>query len=80
MNEQTKMYRDTWAEINLDQISYNVESMKKHVKEGSKIIAVVKANGYGHGDEAVAVAALEAGASSLAVATLDEAMALRKKN
>ncbi|MCM3707137.1 MULTISPECIES: alanine racemase [Cytobacillus] len=79
MNEQTKMYRDTWAEINLDQISYNVESMKKHVKEGSKIIAVVKANGYGHGDEAVAVAALEAGASSLAVATLDEAMALRKK-
>ncbi|MEK3856616.1 alanine racemase [Cytobacillus sp. FSL H8-0458] len=79
MNEQIKMYRDTWAEINLDHISYNVESMKRHVKEGTKIIAVVKANGYGHGDAAVAKAALEAGASSLAVATLDEAMALRKK-
>ncbi|MGN7178174.1 alanine racemase [Paenibacillus sp. FSL R5-0490] len=79
MNEQTKMYRDTWAEINLDHISYNVESMKKHVKEGAKIIAVVKANGYGHGDAAVAKAALEAGASSLAVATLDEAIALRMK-
>ncbi|MBT2709736.1 alanine racemase [Pseudomonas sp. ISL-84] len=73
------MYRDTWAEINLDHISYNVESMKKHVKEGTIVIAVVKANGYGHGDAAVAEAALDAGASYLAVATLDEAMALRKK-
>lgn len=79
MNKQAKMYRDTWAEINLDHISYNVESMKKHVKEGTKITAVVKANGYGHGDAAVAKAALEAGASSLAVATLDEAIALRMK-
>ncbi|WP_448897297.1 alanine racemase [Cytobacillus pseudoceanisediminis] len=79
MNEQTKMYRDTWAEINLDHISYNVESMKKHAEEGTNVIAVVKANGYGHGDAAVAEAALEAGASSLAVATLDEAMALRNK-
>ncbi|WP_201781419.1 alanine racemase [Sporosarcina globispora] len=79
MNEQTKMYRDTWAEINLDHISYNVEYMKRHVEEGTKVIAVVKANGYGHGDASVAKAALEAGASSLAVATLDEAMALRKK-
>jgi alanine racemase len=79
MGEQTKMYRDTWAEINLDHISYNVESMKKHVDEGTIVIAVVKANGYGHGDAAVAEAALNAGASCLAVATLDEAMALRKK-
>ncbi|MBT2691365.1 alanine racemase [Bacillus sp. ISL-47] len=79
MGEQTNMYRDTWAEINLDHISYNVESMKKHVKEGTIVIAVVKANGYGHGDAAVAEAALDAGASYLAVATLDEAMALRKK-
>lgn len=79
MVEQIKMYRDTWAEINLDHISYNVESMKKHVSERTMVIAVVKANGYGHGDKAVAETALKAGASGLAVATLDEAMALRKK-
>ncbi|GLB60987.1 alanine racemase [Cytobacillus sp. NCCP-133] len=79
MGEQIKIFRDTWAEINLDHISYNVESMKRHVSDGAIVIAVIKANGYGHGDAAVAEAALEAGASYLAVATLDEAMALRKK-
>lgn len=79
MDKETKIYRDTWAEINLDYISYNVESMKEHVEKGTLVFAVVKANGYGHGDAAVANAAVEAGASYLAVATLDEAVALRKK-
>ncbi|WP_297990903.1 alanine racemase [Anoxybacillus sp.] len=72
-------YRDTWAEIDLDAIFYNVQSMKKHVGSHVDVIAVVKANAYGHGDIQVAKTALEAGATRLAVAFLDEALALRKK-
>jgi alanine racemase len=79
MDSQSSFYRDTWAEINLDHISYNVKSLKKMLPTNVQIIAVVKANAYGHGDAAVAQAALESGASYLAVAFLDEAIALRKK-
>jgi len=79
MDEQGCFYRDTWAEINLDCISENVASVKRRLPEDVDIIAVVKANAYGHGDVQVANAALEAGASYLAVAFMDEAIALRKK-
>ncbi|MED3570853.1 alanine racemase [Cytobacillus praedii] len=79
MDSQLAYYRDTWAEINLDHISYNIEEMKRHIGEGVKVFAVVKANAYGHGDEEVAKEALNSGASYLAVAFLDEALALRKK-
>ncbi len=72
-------FRDTWAEINLDHIFENVKNMKQHIKGGTKLFAVVKANGYGHGDYQVAKTALEAGADYLAVAFLDEAIALREK-
>ncbi|WP_108671736.1 alanine racemase [Peribacillus acanthi] len=72
-------YRDTWAEINLDHIYDNVKVMKDRLPEGVKMFAVVKANGYGHGDWQVAQVALEAGADYLAVAFLDEAISLRKK-
>jgi alanine racemase len=77
--ELTKFYRDTWAEINLDHIFYNVQSLKNMLPEKVKIFAVVKANAYGHGDIQVARTALRAGANYLAVATLDEAIALRHK-
>jgi alanine racemase len=72
-------YRDTWAEVNLDHITSNVQSLKKILPEDVKIFAVVKANAYGHGDIQVARAALSAGAHCLAVATLDEAVRLRQK-
>ncbi|MDQ0221327.1 alanine racemase [Peribacillus cavernae] len=72
-------HRDTWAEINLDNIYTNVANMKKHLPPAMKMYAVVKANGYGHGDYESASIALEAGADFLAVAFLDEALALRKK-
>lgn len=75
---QDHFYRDTWVEINLDAIKNNVKAMRNHIGEGIKIIAVVKANGYGHGAVQVANTALKAGASMLAVAFLDEALSLRK--
>ncbi|WP_066249611.1 alanine racemase [Neobacillus drentensis] len=79
MEEQGFFYRDTWVEVDLDCISANVVSIKKHLPQDVKIIAVVKANAYGHGDVQVAETALEAGASYLAVAFMDEAIALRNK-
>jgi alanine racemase len=77
--ETLKFHRDTWAEINLDHIYDNVASMKKRLPENVKIFAVVKANGYGHGDVQTAKTALEAGADFLAVAFIDEALSLRQK-
>lgn len=76
---EQQFYRDTWAEINLDHIYYNVQSLKHILPENTILFAVVKANGYGHGDVQIARAALSAGASYLAVAFIDEAIALRKK-
>lgn len=79
MTEQGFFYRDTWAEVDLDCISENVASVKKHLPPQVDIIAVVKANAYGHGDVQVAQSALNAGATYLAVAFMDEALALRNK-
>nr|WP_257985939.1 alanine racemase [Bacillus sp. M6-12] len=77
--ESETFHRDTWAEINLDHITHNIVMMRKHLPAAKRLIAVVKANAYGHGDFQVASAALAAGAESLAVAILDEALALRNK-
>jgi alanine racemase len=79
MTEQGYFYRDTWAEVDLDYILSNVTSVKKHLPPKVEIIAVVKANAYGHGDFKVAESALKAGATYLAVAFMDEAIALRNK-
>lgn len=68
-------YRDSWVEIDLDALKHNIAYLKE--KSGKKMIAVIKANGYGCGDTMIAGAALEAGADMLAVSSLEEAIALR---
>jgi alanine racemase len=68
----------TWAEIDLDAIASNVCAFKKHVGEKVEIIAVVKANAYGHGAIPVANAALNAGATRLAVHRAMEGVELRR--
>ena len=75
----SSFHRDTWVEVDLDCIYENVRALQRHVTEGVVVIAVVKANAYGHGDAQVAKVALEAGAKYLAVSFLDEAMSLRKQ-
>ncbi len=79
MNEQGFFYRDTWAEVDLDCIVENISSVKKMLPSNVEMIAVVKANAYGHGDIRVSETALRAGVSYLAVAFMDEAIALRNK-
>ncbi|MEH7381177.1 alanine racemase [Bacillus sp. JJ1533] len=75
--DSTHFYRDTWVEVDLDCIFENVKNMKSFLPEQVDIMAVVKANAYGHGDVEVAKTALEAGASHLAVAFIDEGISLR---
>ncbi|MFH7819969.1 alanine racemase [Neobacillus thermocopriae] len=77
MEEVECFYRDTWVEVDLERITENIRSIQSLLPQGVDMIAVVKANAYGHGDIQVAKTALEAGATYLAVAFLDEAIALR---
>jgi alanine racemase len=76
--ETVTYYRPTKLNIDLKAIKQNVENLKRHINPGVQIIAVVKANAYGHGDVEVAKAALAAGATMLAVATPDEAVHIRQ--
>lgn len=70
--------RPIWAEIDLDAIGDNVRAIRSAVGMQPHIMAVVKANAYGHGAVAVAWASLQAGATWLGVARLEEAIALRE--
>lgn len=68
----------TWAEIDLSAIAFNVGQFRRHVAPEVEVIAVVKANAYGHGAAPVAQTALAAGATRLAVNRLSEGVALRQ--
>ncbi len=70
--------RPAWIEVDLDTIAHNVRQVRRFVGDSVRVMAVVKAGGYGHGLVESARAALEGGASSLGVALLDEALALRR--
>jgi alanine racemase len=69
--------RATRAIINLDVIAGNVRVFRDLATPSTKLMAVVKANGYGHGAVMIARAALKAGSDQLAVATVDEGIQLR---
>lgn len=68
----------SWIEVNLDAIEANVKNVKSFIGEKVELIAVVKANAYGHGIIPVARVALETGASRLAVARASEGIKLRR--
>src|SRR3954466_12431069 len=69
-------YRPVWAEIDLAAVRANVRSLREFVAPAA-VCAVVKADGYGHGATPVARAALDAGASCVAVALVEEGIELR---
>lgn len=71
-------YRPAKLSINLEAIKRNVANLKQDLNDKTEIIAIVKANGYGHGAIPVAKAAIEAGAMYLGVALLEEAIELRE--
>ena len=69
----------THAVIDLDRYMANVRAMRRHIGGGVELMAVVKANAYGHGMTPCARAALDAGASWLAVARIEEGLLLRAR-
>lgn len=71
-------YRPTRVEVNLDALEHNVEAFRKALPEGTGLMAVVKANAYGHGAVQVAREAEALGLQYLGVALLDEALELRR--
>ncbi len=72
-----ELSRPVWAEINLDNLAHNMREVRRITNKNSKITAVIKADGYGHGAVAIAETLLENGADRFAVATLSEAIQLK---
>lgn len=72
------MEHRTWAEINLDALAFNMRNIRKITNKDTMIMAVIKADAYGHGVTECAKTLLENGADRFAVATLNEAMEVRK--
>ena len=73
-------YDRVWAKIDLDAITFNIESIKKKIQKNTKIIAVIKADGYGHG--AIPIAQMLESDDRIwgyAVATAEEAITLREQ-
>ena len=68
----------TWAEVDLDAIAANIRALKGMLDPECRLMAVVKADGYGHGSTEVARTALKHGAENLAVARLSEGVQLRQ--
>lgn len=73
-----KKIRPAWAEINLDNLAHNIREVRRLAGKQSQVMAVIKADGYGHGAAKIAQTLLDNGADRLAVAVLDEAIELRK--
>ena len=76
------MYKDAiraaWAEINITNLDYNIKQIKDKIGPGKKITGIIKADAYGHGAIKVATVLRANGIESFGVATLSEAVRLRK--
>ena len=70
--------RPTWVEVDTGSIAKNIERVRAAIPGKTQIMAVVKADGYGHGAVPVAIAALKSGAAFLGVALVEEGIALRR--
>lgn len=70
--------RDAWVEINLDAVEKNILELKTFVRKGTKVLAVVKADAYGHGSAMITPTLLASGVDYLGVASIDEGIELRE--
>jgi alanine racemase len=73
-----KQNHRAWVEIDLSAIKYNVQQLKRLLLPSTELMAIVKADAYGHGAVGVSQSVLQAGASWLGVATIPEGIQLRK--
>ena len=70
----------SWIEINTKNLEYNINQIKQIIPKTTQIMAVVKANAYGHDSIIISKKLQEIGINDFAVATLSEAIKLRKNN
>ncbi|MDR0617408.1 MAG: alanine racemase [Endomicrobium sp.] len=71
-------FRQTWVEIDKSDFLFNLKKIKEYIAKDTKIMAVMKANAYGHGGLILAKEAQKAGISNIAVATLEEGIQFRE--
>src|SRR5574337_2227235 len=76
--ERVPSTRRAWVEVDLEAIRHNIAAIRQLLQPSTQLMSVVKADGYGHGAVAVARTALSAGASWLAVATIEEGSHVRR--
>jgi alanine racemase len=76
-SEDLRPHRPAWIEVNLARLRRNYQIINQDKPKSVRVLSVVKDEAYGHGALQVARTALEAGASFLALSTLEEAMRLR---
>jgi len=72
-----RYYRPTWAEINLSNLTYNLNQIKKMLAPKTKVMVTIKADAYGHGLIPVAKRLVSDGADFFGVASIDEGIKLR---
>ena len=72
-------YRPTWAEVNLENLVFNLSQVKKFLKPETKVLVTVKADAYGHGLVRVAKKLASLGVDYFGVASIDEGIILRKE-
>lgn len=71
-------FKRTWAQVNLDNLKHNYNIIKNRLHPNTGVIAVVKADAYGHGADIIAHELSEYGVKMFAVSNLEEALSLRK--
>lgn len=76
--DEAEIGKRAWARIDLGAICHNSETLKKMLPDSCELMAIVKADGYGHGDVQVAKALNQRGINAFAVAAVEEGIRLRK--
>nr|AAS47779.1 racemase [[Clostridium] innocuum] len=78
MENVLKSNTPSWLEIDLTRISHNIKEVQKLIPSTSKIMAIVKANGYGHGDVECSRMMEQQGIDFFGVSSVDEGVRLRE--
>jgi alanine racemase len=77
-SDQLERFRPTFAEVDLDAFGRNVGAMKRRLPDGTRLVAVLKADGYGHGAVELGRRTEREGVAMIGVALLEEALELRR--
>ncbi len=72
------IHKDAWVEINLEYLAQNIQAIKKMIPQDKKMMAIVKADAYGHGAQMLAQTMLASGVDCFGVSSIDEGLDLRQ--